>query len=768
MSTTQHNEPVELEDLVYAFDSPPPVDQARWPSVLGGKGAGLARMRALGLPVPPGFTIPAHVCNRVLADGWFDDLDVALSTALDELESTMGRRLGATDEPLLVSVRSGAMVSMPGMMDTVLNVGMTEDVARALGRWGADEHFGWDTYRRFVEGYATIVSGASTELISELVRVQGGGHARAQLAAADYGRLAVALREGLAEAGHPIPDDPRQQVTEAVKAVFASWSSPRAVTYRQREGVDGHLGTAANVQAMVFGNLGDRSGTGVVFSRDPSTGANGLLGDFLIRGQGEDVVAGTHLTQSIDDMESVWPDLAGELATVAMTLEQELRDLVDIEFTVENGKLWLLQSRVGKRSPQAALRLAVAMADDDSFPLERSEAVERVAELLDNPPSVSDGEEEGETMALATGLAASPGRAVGTVCLDPDEAMRRGSDGEAVILVRPETSPADVHGMVEATGLVTTLGGLVSHAAVVARSWGLPAVVGVSDLTIEADGIIAGGQRVAVGETITVDGDQGRILIGSHPGAGTEMPEVAVLRAWRDGTHAGHGLHGDHMAVDEPVPADVVVAAEVTPVECRRVLVLKGMATASAVAEVLRTEEEAVATAFEQLMAEGHVQAGPGDRFMMTPDGTAAAEADYVAEAEVAGPAIEPHFDRFNAINLRFKEVVTSWQMRDLDGEMVMNDHEDADYDASVLAALADEIHASIVEIVNDVSRTVGRLGPYVERLQEAIDAVAAGDLEMMAHPLRESYHTVWFELHEEIIRLSGRNRADEAAAGRA
>ena len=757
------------QELAYSFDDPPPADPVAWPAILGGKGTSLAKMRALGLPVPPGFTIPAPVCQRVLNAGWFGELDDAIGEALDQLEADMGRRLGSPDHPLLVSVRSGAVVSMPGMMDTVLNVGMTPTVAEALGRWGNDEHFGWDTYRRFIESYTTIVTGAEATVVMAMITELSGGRALKDLTADAYRQLTVALRHQLADAGHPIPEDPRTQIVEAVRAVFTSWNTPRAVTYRQREGVNGDHGTAANVQAMVFGNLGADSGTGVVFTRDPSTGSPGLYGDFLVQGQGEDVVAGTHLTQSIADMAEVWPVLVDELAEVANTLERELRDLVDIEFTVENGKLWLLQNRVGKRSPQAALRLAVAMANDPDFPLERSEAVKRVAPLLDDPPTTASEDDELDLTVLATGLAASPGRAAGAVCLDPDEAMRRGADGEAIILVRTETSPADVHGMVEATGLVTTMGGLVSHAAVVARSWGLPAVVGASDLQIRVDAIEVNGERVDVGETITVDGDGGRILIGDHPAAGAAMPEVAILRAWRDGTHAGHGLEGTHIGVEADLSAaGVELATEVTTVECRRVLALKGMATAESVAEILRAEVPAVTTAFDQLGADGQMQAGPGDRYLLTPDGTAAVEADYAAEAEIAGPAIEPHFDRFNAINLRFKEIVTSWQMRDVGGEMVMNDHEDGAYDAAVLASLDDEVHTEIVAIVDALSEQVPRLGGYVRRLQDALAAVTGGDREMMAHPLRESYHTVWFELHEEIIRLSGRNRADETAAGRA
>ncbi|MDH5291238.1 MAG: PEP-utilizing enzyme, partial [Acidimicrobiia bacterium] len=677
-----------------------------------------------------------------------------------------------------VSVRSGAPVSMPGMMDTVLNVGMSAATAEGLGRRTGDQRFGWDTYRRFVEGYASIVAGAPAVKLEETARVVTGGRAWADLGSADLATAVPAWREALAAAGHLIPDDPLEQVTAAVRAVFASWHSERAEVYRRREGISAELNTAATVQAMVFGNLGDESGTGVVFTRDPSTGEPGLVGDFLARAQGEDVVAGTHPTTPIAEMERLWPDLAAELERVAGVLEYELADMVDIEFTVENRRLWLLQSRVGKRSPRAALRVAVAMAEDPSFPVDRAEAVRRVADLLDAPPTEAGDGPEPDAVVLARGLGASPGRAVGVVSLDADDAVTRAAAGQDVILVRPETSPADVHGMAEARGLVTRYGGLMSHAAVVARSWGLPAVVGVAELEIGADALMAGGQRVAAGEAITVDGDRGLVLLGSHPGQGAEMPEVRQLRVWQadlagDPTAAGGaGPGGSDSAKAGPGPDSGDGASdpgeELTPDLCRRLLVLKGMATAEALAGLARVEAEAMAAALEALVAEGHAMPGPGGRVLLTPNGTAAAEAAYAAEAVVAGPHIEPHLDRFHELNHQFKRVVTDWQIRSVDGQQVLNDHTDADYDARVLAALSNDVHAGICEVIDAVAVGLARIGRYRHRLGEAVAAIAAGNREMVAHPLKESYHTVWFELHEELIRLSGRNRTDEAAAGRA
>ena len=349
-----------------------------------------------------------------------------------------------------------------------------------------------------------------------------------------WARRLGSVRDELAAAGHSIPDDPDVQLQQAAQAVFASWNSERAKVYRRVEGIADDFGTAVTVQAMTFGNLDARSGTGVAFSRDPSTGEPGLVGEFLPSAQGEDVVAGTHATRSLSEMGSVWPETADELAAAATLLERDLGDIADIEFTVEDGVLWLLQVRPGKRSPRAALRAAIDMAEDPDFPLDRAGALARVVDVLADPPTAPAPESpELAAEVLADGLAASPGRAVGVVCTDIDETLARAGRGESVILIRRETSPADVAGMAEATGLVTTLGGIVSHAAVVARSWGIPAVVGAAAIEVRADGILSGGLRVAAGETVTVDGDRGLLLRGASPGSRMELEEVRVLRAWR-------------------------------------------------------------------------------------------------------------------------------------------------------------------------------------------------------------------------------------------
>ncbi|MEM8924634.1 MAG: PEP/pyruvate-binding domain-containing protein, partial [Actinomycetota bacterium] len=342
--------------LAYSFATAPELDRAALSQLLGGKGAGLVAMTAAGLPVPPGFTFTTDACRRFLADGWTDDFDETLDRLRADLEQRTGKALGGTESPLLVSVRSGAPVSMPGMMDTVLNVGMNDDAEAALARASGDPAFAADTHRRFLLSYADVVLGAPAPVLDEARTTTDVAGVRAVFAAA----------------GLDVPTDPDRQVRNAVRAVFASWNGDRAVEYRRIEGIEGDLGTAATVQAMVFGNLGDHSGTGVAFSRDPSTGERGLMGDFLINAQGEDVVAGDHATLDLSELAGRWPAIHDELVGMAATLEHHVGDMVDIEFTVEQGLLWLLQARVGKRSPLAVFRVAVDMATEADFPLDRA------------------------------------------------------------------------------------------------------------------------------------------------------------------------------------------------------------------------------------------------------------------------------------------------------------------------------------------------------------------------------------------------------------
>ena len=729
-------------------------------ALLGGKGAALVRMTELGLRVPPGFILTTAACRLVLEHGWSSALDDELAAGVSWMEQQLGRRFGDPGAPLLVSVRSGAPVSMPGMMDTVLNVGVTEAVTEALSERSGSSLFGWDTARRFVQSYASVVAGAPADLVGRLSGRCLGPNDGRSLSSVALAAATRQLREAFAAVGHSIPDDPGVQLQQAARAVFASWNSERAKVYRRVEGIADDFGTAVTVQAMTFGNLGEGSGTGVAFSRDPSTGAPGLVGEFLPGAQGEDVVAGTHATRSLSEMGSVWPETADELAAAATLLERDLGDIADIEFTVEDGVLWLLQVRPGKRSPRAALRAAIDMAEDPDFPLDRAGALARVADVLVDPPTAPAPESpELAAEVLAEGLAASPGRAVGVVCTDIDETLARAGRGESVILVRRETSPADVAGMAEATGLVTTLGGIVSHAAVVARSWGIPAVVGAAAIEVRADGIVAGGLRVAAGETVTVDGDRGLLLRGAHPGSRMELEEVRVLRAWRAELERSSGPRIDPESDQGPGPD----AAEV-----RRVVGLKGVASADSLVDVLGCGPGQAAAAMAALIAEGDAQELPGGRIRLTKEALASVDELFRRDSARLRSAVEPVMDGFHTVDRAFKELVTSWQMREIDGEEAINDHTDAAYDNAVVVRLGDDIHPRVLAVVEVVSTAEPRLARYGDRLTSALAAVKQGDAQMMAHPLRDSYHTVWFELHEELIRLSGRNRASEAAAGRA
>lgn len=513
-----------VRENVFAFDHPHALPPRELAGLLGGKGAGLAEMTSvLGLPVPPGFTIALPVCRRYRAGGWPADLDAVVAEHCAALEARMHRRLGDAADPLLVAVRSGAPRSMPGMLDTVLNLGLDDDTVEGLAASSGDEVFAWDSYRRFLTMYATTVLGVPHEQLA-------AGPAPTE-AAALRARVAE-IRRILAEAGAVVPADPVAQLRGAIEAVFRSWDSPRARAYRRREGIDEDLGTAVNVQAMVFGNYDDRSGTGVVFTRDPSTGENRPYGDFLPRAQGEDVVAGTASTLTLDDMAARLPEAHAELVDKLGRLERHYRDMCDVEFTVERGRLYILQTRVGKRGAVAAVRLAARMRHDPAIGLSLDEARARLDdETLDRARSeiLAAARQGVGGAAVATGLGASPGRACGAVVLTADAAAE--ADGP-VILVRPETSPEDVHGMSVAEGILTSTGGLVSHAAVVARGWGIPAVVGAKTLVVGAEDVRNADGEVlfAAGDTLTIDGATGEVWLGSPTaGAADALSDDEIL-----------------------------------------------------------------------------------------------------------------------------------------------------------------------------------------------------------------------------------------------
>ncbi|MDA3628823.1 pyruvate, phosphate dikinase [Saccharopolyspora sp. WRP15-2] len=523
-------------DPAYAFDHPHARPPRELTDLLGGKGAGLAEMTSvLGLPVPPGFTLTVDVCREHLRSGWPQSLDSAVRAHCERLEAQVGRKLGDPADPLLLAVRSGAPRSMPGMLDTVLNLGLNDETVDGLAKVSGSPEFAWDSYRRFLRMFATTVLGVPDD--------------RLDLTATPADPLAevARLRERIAEvAGRPVPTNPADQLRAAIEAVFRSWQSPRARAYRERENVPDDLGTAVNVQAMVFGNRDDRSGTGVVFTRDPSTGRDGPYGDYLPGAQGEDVVSGSAHTQPVTALAEQLPDVAAELRRHLRALELHYRDLCDVEFTVEAGRLWVLQTRVGKRGAVAAVRTAVALAEDPDIALTPAEAVARVPqEVRDKARAEVLGSAEHQdtgVAALTTGLGASPGRVCGSAVLDVDAAL---AADRPVILVRPETSPEDVAGMSVAAGILTGRGGLVSHAAVVARGWGIPAVVGAEALRFDGETVSVGldGPVIRAGDEITIDGTTGAVWSGRLESStddrrddaallDAELPELGVLEQW--------------------------------------------------------------------------------------------------------------------------------------------------------------------------------------------------------------------------------------------
>jgi pyruvate,orthophosphate dikinase len=509
--------------------------------LLGGKGANLAEMTKLGLPVPPGFTITTDACKAYMAAG-----DIVPAGLMDEvadarhaLEAKMGKHLGDADDPLLVSVRSGAPFSMPGMMDTVLNLGLNDVSVGGLAKQTDNERFAWDSYRRFIQMFGKIVleiDGDKFEHALSALREERGVATDPELGADDLRGLVDRFKAiVLADAGIEFPQDPLEQLAHAIEAVFRSWNGERARVYRRMEKIPDDLGTAVNVQTMVFGNKGDDSGTGVAFTRNPASGESAPYGDFLKNAQGEDVVAGIRVTEPLDAMANEFPECHAQLLANMDRLESHYRDMCDIEFTIEQGRLFLLQTRVGKRTAAAALRMAVEMEQEGV--IDKREAVLRVApEQLDQLLHPQFDPSVGYT-AITKGLNASPGAAVGRVYFTADAAELHHEQGEAVILVRPETSPDDIHGMIAAEGILTSRGGLVSHAAVVARGMGTPAVCGANELDIDVEHgeLHVNGAVVRAGEVISINGTTGEVVIGPVP---VITPEPSgpfdVILGWAD------------------------------------------------------------------------------------------------------------------------------------------------------------------------------------------------------------------------------------------
>ena len=535
---------------VHSFGAGHNEGRADMRDLLGGKGANLAEMASIGLPVPPGFTITTEVCTAFYNNDrrYPDDLTPQVKQALTRIEQAVGRRFGDQHKPLLVSVRSGARVSMPGMMDTVLNLGLNDTTVEGLTKDADDPRFAWDSYRRFIQMYGSVVLGVEHHRFEEIIeqtKLETGIVEDTALTAEDWQRVVEAYKDMIQrETAKPFPQAPEEQLWGAIGAVFGSWMNPRAITYRRLHDIPTEWGTAVNVQAMVFGNMGEDCATGVCFTRDPSTGENTFYGEYLVNAQGEDVVAGIRTPQPLSKaraksgetpMEQAMPKAYAELLKIRGKLEQHYRDMQDIEFTVEKGKLYMLQTRSGKRTTPASLRIAVEMAQEGL--IDQQEAVRRV-----NPTALDQLlhptlDPRAHRKPLGKGLPASPGAASGAVVFSADEAESRATNGEAVILVRVETSPEDIHGMHAARGIVTTRGGMTSHAAVVARGMGRPCVAGAGGLTVDynAQTIRSGANIVHAGDTVTIDGSTGEVFIGSVPMIEPALSgDFGTLMEWAD------------------------------------------------------------------------------------------------------------------------------------------------------------------------------------------------------------------------------------------
>ncbi|MER8766195.1 MULTISPECIES: pyruvate, phosphate dikinase [unclassified Mesorhizobium] len=539
---------------VYTFGDGAAEGRAGDRNLLGGKGANLAEMCSLGLPVPPGFTITTEVCNAYYANGraYPASLEADVAVALDHIGRLTGRRFGDPSKLLLVSVRSGARASMPGMMDTVLNLGLNDETVEALAADSGDARFAYDSYRRFIQMYSDVVMGLDHEVFEEILEDQKGGLGHdldTELTAIEWqGVIALYKAKVEEELGKPFPQDPSEQLWGAIGAVFSSWMNNRAITYRRLHDIPESWGTAVNVQAMVFGNMGDTSATGVAFTRNPSTGEKQLYGEFLVNAQGEDVVAGIRTPQNITEaariaagsdkpsLQKLMPDAFQAFVSISDRLEKHYRDMQDLEFTIERGKLWMLQTRSGKRTAKAALKIAVDMARDGL--ISKEEAVARIDpasldQLLHptiDPKAARD--------IIGVGLPASPGAATGEIVFSSNDAEEAKAQGRKAILVRIETSPEDIHGMHAAEGILTTRGGMTSHAAVVARGMGKPCVSGAGSLRVDykAGTLMAMGATFRKGDIITIDGGNGQVLKGAVPMLQPELSgDFAAIMEWADG-----------------------------------------------------------------------------------------------------------------------------------------------------------------------------------------------------------------------------------------
>jgi pyruvate, orthophosphate dikinase len=543
-----------MSKWVYSFGDGRAEGASGMKNLLGGKGANLAEMSNMGLPVPPGFTITTELCTHYYDNGqaYPHELKGQVSAALADVGKLTGKVFGDDSNPLLVSVRSGARASMPGMMDTVLNLGLNDITVEAVAKASGDARFAYDSYRRFITMYSNVVLNVEHDLFEEALeeyKERKGLHLDTDLGAGDWAALIVRYKAIVSrELGRDFPQDPHEQLWGAISAVFGSWMNARAIKYRELNGIPAAWGTAVNVQAMVFGNMGETSATGVAFTRNPSNGENELYGEFLINAQGEDVVAGIRTPQNITEvariaagsnkpsLETALPEVFAEFMRITALLERHYRDMQDLEFTVERGKLWMLQTRSGKRTAKAALKIAVDLANDGL--ITRNEAVQRIEPASLDQLLHPTLDPNAHRQRLASGLPASPGAAVGEIVFNSADAEEARKAERKVILVRVETSPEDIHGMHAAEGILTTRGGMTSHAAVVARGMGKPCVSGAGSVRVDysAGTLTAGGQVLKKGDVITIDGTSGEILLGRVRMLQPALSgEFATLMSWADG-----------------------------------------------------------------------------------------------------------------------------------------------------------------------------------------------------------------------------------------
>jgi phosphohistidine swiveling domain-containing protein len=664
-------------------------------------------------------------------------------------------------------------------MDTVLNLGLNETTLHGLIASTGNERFGWDAYRRFISMFGRIVmdvpprkvkgkDGSTVEYnrFDEALEAAKATHGKdakdTDLDVADLKKLVAAYKKIVKDTGRDFPDDPKEQLDLAIKAVFASWFGKRANDYRNSQKIAHDLGTAVNVVTMVFGNMGNDSGTGVAFTRDPNTGEKVLYGEYLVNAQGEDVVAGIRTPSPIASLAKDMPAAYAEFKSIAEKLEKHYRDVQDMEFTIERGRLYMLQTRSAKRTAAAAMRIAIDMVKEELITQE--EAVGRVARYLANPPRTFVRRID-NLIALTKGKAASRGVAWGEIVTSPDAAVKEAKSRKWVILVRPETCPDDVHGMAVAQGILTSTGGTTSHAAVVARELGIPAVVGAGEVEV-GDGVVTiRGRLFRAGDTVTIDGSTGEVFAGEIEGSTVIVPEAATLLAWAKELGIPIGEAEGEPAVE--APAAVAAPAELNADDVLRGLMIKGLVTPETLAVTLASAPDKVGPLIDGLVVDGLAETSD-DAFKLTGDGRLRALDVFAADRERAGgeEACVAALDRFILLDGRMKELVTAWQIRDV-ANQVFNDHTDAAYDASILEQLG-ALHGDLIEWLTPLGTKLGRMAAYRERLERALARARDGDQKFVASPRVDSYHTVWFELHEDLIRLSGRLRSDEAAAGRA